>query len=217
MKYALPNKYPIETKDQLEKTANYFDKYLTRFHPADRLRAATAIEKRANDLNVPLDMGWVKNYARAIVGDHISPDFSRNMDMRKHACANKEITIAGKAFKANDLIDSIKSNIDKEAAFDMVDAIFEFDKRAGLEYQWDKSILDPIMTVFGSLHNPNFDKTAALVPGSLEEQLLRYGQRMIRHDLVKHPIKTMEEVSEKGDAMLTHNQTDNPDVPEVAQ
>ena len=55
MKYALKGKYPIETKDQLEKTAKYFDRYLSRFHPMDRVAFATAIEKRASELRADID------------------------------------------------------------------------------------------------------------------------------------------------------------------
>lgn len=165
MKYALKGKYPIETKDQLEKTANYFDRYLSRFHPKDRVEFASAIEKRANDLGVVIGNDWVRNYSRAFTTKAISPDFNHNMDLRKHACINKKISVDGKEVNACDLIDSIKLGVNDNGAYNTVDTLFAFDKIAGLEYQWDKSILDPIMTVFGSLNNSTFD--SEVVVGNL--------------------------------------------------
>jgi len=158
MNYALKGKYPIETKDQLVKTAAYLDRYLPRFHPRERSAFATAIEKRASDLRINLDYDWIKNYSRPMLNrSSVSPDFEKNMDMRKHACVNKDIKINDKNVNTNELIDKIKTAASNQSAYTTVDSIFEFDKLAGLEYQWDKSILDPIMTVFGSLNHSNFD------------------------------------------------------------
>ena len=156
MMYAFNGKYPIETKDQLEKTSSYFDRYLQKFHPKDRVIFSTAIEKRANYLGVETNRDWVKNYARALSNPSISPDFNRNMDLRKVACANSSVEINGKNIKASDIIDTIKSNIEKIGAYATVDCIFAFDKTAGIEPMWDKAIVDPIITVFGSLRDPSF-------------------------------------------------------------
>jgi len=172
MRYALKEKYPIETSDQLEKTAAYFDRYLSRFHPKERMEFATAIEKRATDLHVSLSYPWITNYSRPVLcKSSISPDFERNMDLRKHACLNKMIVVDSKEVKANDLIDKIKDSVTKQSSYTTVDAVFEFDKLAGLEYQWDKAILDPIMTVFGSLNNPKFD--SEVIIGNLTENDLK--------------------------------------------
>jgi hypothetical protein len=65
MRYAIDGKYPVETKEQLEKTATYFDKFLPRFHPKDRIKIASVMSKRASELGVCLDRDWVNNYSRA--------------------------------------------------------------------------------------------------------------------------------------------------------
>jgi hypothetical protein len=158
MRYAIDGKYPIETKDQLSKTAAYFDKYLVRFHPKDRVKIAATMEKRAHELGVYLDNGWVKNYSRAFVeGAEVSPDFSKNIEMRKHACNGKIFKYNDKNIKMETILDKIANKVAETAPYETVDSLFEFDKLAGLEYQWDKTIVDPVMTVFGSLNNPEYD------------------------------------------------------------
>ena len=154
MRYAIDGKYPIETKDQLTKTAAYFDKYLIRFHPNDRVKIASTIEKRASELGMYLDNVWVKNYSRALNDNAvISPDFGKNIEMRKHACNGTKFN---NGVKAEEFLNKLAEAKDQPAKR-IVDMLFDFDKLANLEYQWDKSIVDPIMTVFGSLNNPEYD------------------------------------------------------------
>lgn len=163
MRYAIDGKYPIETKDQLSKTAAYFDKYLVRFHPTDRVKIASTMEKRASELGVCLDNSWIKNYSRAVSeSPAVSPDFKSNLEMRKHACNGVKL---GNGSSASEFIDKIFDLSKTATPYKVVDLIFDFDKLANLEYQWDKSIVDPVMTVFGSMNNPEYD--AVKVAGEL--------------------------------------------------
>jgi hypothetical protein len=172
MRYAIDGKYPIETKDQLTKTATYFDKYLVRFHPKDRVKIAATLEKRASELGVYLDNGWVKNYSRAFIDNaQVSPDFNKNMELRKHACNGQSFKYNDITIKAENLLEKIASQIKNQKTFEVVDALFEFDKLSNLEYQWDKSIVDPVMTVFGSLNNPEYD--AVKIAGDITDYKLR--------------------------------------------
>ena len=41
--------------------------------------------------------------------------------------------------------------------FVLVKALEEFDKQSGLMNEYDHTIVDPVMSVFGSLNNPQFD------------------------------------------------------------
>ena len=172
MRYVIDGKYPIETKDQLTKTAAYFDKYLVRFHPKDRVKIAATMEKRASELGVYLDNGWVKNYSRAFTKEaQISPDFNKNIEMRKHASNGKSFKYNENTVNAGDLLEKIAVQIKDRRTYDVVDALFEFDKMAGIEYQWDKTIVDPVMTVFGSLNNPEYD--AVKVAGDVTDYKLK--------------------------------------------
>jgi len=166
MRYALNGKYPIETLEQLEKTAEYVDKFLTRFTPKERIAISVNLEKRAEELGTYIDKDWIRNYSRPMTNSSaVSPEFHKNMEIRKHACLNKTVTINGKPFNAVDILNRIESEIDKHGSLIVVDELIDFDKLAGLEYQYDRDILDPIMTVYGSLVNSEYD--AVKVAGDL--------------------------------------------------
>ena len=165
MRYALDGKYPIETAAQLIKAAEYFDKNLPRFHPDERVKIASSIDNRANELKVNVDRGWITNYTRMEKTASISPSFENSMKMRKEACIRHRISLPGmevtKEAKYKCLPCEIIKGIVKEASSmspkDLLNVVAEFDKRAGIEYLYDQQILDPYITVFGDLNNPEFD------------------------------------------------------------
>jgi hypothetical protein len=157
MHYALPakKKYPIETAEQLKTASVYFDKYITNFHPAERAAIAETMEKRASELKTYLDNDWIYNYSRR--GATYSPDFGLHMNMRKEACAGKKIDVNGKKIDAVELLEKVASKKDIIPAREMVDLIHGFDKRAGLDNQYDQRVRDPFFTVYGSSTNAKYD------------------------------------------------------------
>ncbi len=56
MRYALPAKklYPIETAEQVKTAAAYFDKYIDRMHPAERVAIADSLAKTSRKLGLLL-------------------------------------------------------------------------------------------------------------------------------------------------------------------
>lgn len=150
MHYAIPakQKYPIETMEQVKEAAAYFGKYLSMFHPAERAAAASCIEKRACDLGVTLDAPWISNYSKTASRPY-SPEFELHMGMRKEACKGRRITVAGKTFAADEILEKIASKRDTAKPSEMVDLLSDFDKTAGIEGQYDRRIRDPFFTVFG--------------------------------------------------------------------
>jgi len=157
MHYALPSAemYPIETEEQVKLANDYFGKYMTKFHPVERATIATNIEKRASALNMDLESGWVKNYSRR---DSYSPDFDLHMKMRKEACVGKKVTIEGKELEVDALMSKVAASKDHVRPQDMMTALADFDKKAGLEHLYDQRFRDPVFTVFGSASNPYFDQ-----------------------------------------------------------
>ena len=157
MHYALPekSKYPLETEEQIKLANDYFGKYIDRFHPVERATIAGNIEKRASAMGMYLDSGWVQNYARRT---EYSPDFDLHMKMRKEACAGQKIEFKGAGIvDACELLDKLASHKDQYKPKDMIYALAQFDKAAGLESKYDHHMRDPIFTVFGSASRPGFD------------------------------------------------------------
>lgn len=170
MHYALQNKYPIETEGQVKTAVEYFDKFISRFQPMDRAVIAFNIEKRAADLSVDMSKPWVTNYARMFhKSASVSPDFERNIQARKDICVQRDITInvGSGQVKAAEMLDRIVKNRSVMPGVAMVKAIEAFDKTASLAPEYDSRIVDPVLTVFGSLRNAEYD--AMKVAGDLTD------------------------------------------------
>lgn len=157
MHFALPSKkkYPIETVEQLKTAALYFDKYLDHFHPAERVCIAGSMEKRASDLKTFLNNDWIYNYSKN--GNSYSPNFELHMNMRKEACAGKNINFNGKNIEASDLLEKIAAKKNELKPKDMINLIYDFDKKAELTSHYDRRIRDPFFTVYGSSDNAKRD------------------------------------------------------------
>lgn len=163
MHYALGKEYPIETEAQVKTAMQFFDKYLTRFEPSDRVKVACNIDSRVNDLKMVVDSSWVTNYSRmSKVAAGISPDFEANLYTRKMASERSSLTVDvdGVTLSASDLLDKIAQlKNDGASPAVLIDTIDEFDKVANLVHHYDSLIVDPVMTVFGSLNTPEYDST----------------------------------------------------------
>jgi len=102
------------------------------------------------------------NYSRIEKSAALSPNFKNAMKLRKEACVRYKIKLASinSIDEAPDplvLVDEIvkiSEDMDAKAIFSTVR---EFDKRAGIEYLYDQQIMDPYLTVFGNLSNPEYD------------------------------------------------------------
>jgi len=155
--YALRDKYPINSKPELEKAAAYFDRYLTRFSPDDRVIIAVNMSKQASALSVDIDRPWIDNYSRMVKTGQYSPEFAKRMNDRKTFIKNASIQGTSGADKLAALIDKVVASHDKVESVKMVGVVAEIDKQANLCGLYDSKISDPVMTVFGCSADPHFD------------------------------------------------------------
>jgi hypothetical protein len=161
MHFVLKDKYPIETVEQVKTASVYFETHLRRFDFVDRSVAATAIEKRASELNVKLNSDWIKNYGRMLKKQaSYSPTFDSAIKARKDMCAHYNVKIAneGTYIDSKILLEKIAAEKDAMDPSDMVSTLAEFDKLARLDLHYDSRIMDPIMSVFGNLIDSNYDR-----------------------------------------------------------
>ena len=158
MKFALRDKYPIDTKDQLVKAAEYFDSYLTKMAPSDRMTIATNMEKQASVLRVNLDRDWIYNYSRPFIKcATLSPEFGKSIQMRKQACLGRIKKVNGTSLNLCDMLTQIEKTAKLVSPIKIMKALEAFDKFAELEYAYDNTINDPAMSVFGSVEDPMYD------------------------------------------------------------
>lgn len=161
MHYALKGSYPIETEEQFKTACDYFNKYINKFQPVERTVIAHNLEKRANDLDEVIEYDWINNYSRLTKhGSGYSPDFERNLKLRKEACAVEDLNVKLNENDVNavEVLNKIASSKNAVSPKDMVELISEFDKVAGLEPLYDDRIYDPIFTVYGSNYNSDYDR-----------------------------------------------------------
>ena len=217
MHYTLNGKYPLETEDQVKTASEYFSKYLQRFNPMERITAAVNIEKRAATLGVDIEEPWVLNYSRVMKkAAQYSPDFESSIKMRKEACAKTKATvnISGKSIAAMDFLDKMASQKNEIPGIAMMKGLQEFDKLANLEQFYDNDILDPVMSVFGSLNNPKFDSvkvagdltnydlmSASMNPEKMEKISRSFGKNMSER-FKTGPIKTASDMTSPEQSLL---------------
>lgn len=211
MHYALKGKYPIETEEHVKTAVDYFDTYLSRFNPMDRAAAATNIEKRADELGVDVSRDWITNYSRMLKKEAaISPDFKRNIQLRKNACLKDgiRVTVGGKEVDAIQLLDKVASlNDGCIHGIAIVKALEAFDKLANFEFRYDNDIIDPVLTVFGSLRVPEYD--AEKITGNITdydlvkmsrksdilEKVANVFTQKVADNFKKHPVKTVQSMT----------------------
>lgn len=158
--YALRDKYPINSRAELEKAAAYFDTYLTRFSPDDRVIISINMSKQASALSVDIDRPWIDNYSRMVKTGQYSPEFSKRMNDRKTFLKNASVQGTKGAEKLAALIDKVVASKDQVESVKMVGVVSEIDKQANLCGLYDSKISDPVMTVFGCSADPHFDAYA---------------------------------------------------------
>jgi len=217
MRYALKGKYPIETEDQVKTASDYFSKYLQRFNPMDRVTAAVNIEKRAAVLGMDINEPWVINYSRVMKKTaQYSPDFEDNIKMRKEACLKTKanVSLNNVNLSAVSFLNKIASQKHELSCIAMMKALQEFDKLAELDQYYDNEIVDPVMTVFGSLNNPKFDSvkiagdltnydlmSASMSPEKMEKISKSFGQNISERFHID-PIKTASDMGAPEQSLL---------------
>ena len=157
--FALRNKYPIDDEHQIKTAMNYFDSEIEKLDIKSRMIVSQNIKKQASLLNIDYtEHPWVVNYSRPLVkGAKLSPDFNNSIKRRKEMCKNAELNLRGKKFKASDILDSIEKSASTTHPVQVMYHLEEFDKIANLQSEYDVNINDPVMSVFGSESNPEYD------------------------------------------------------------
>lgn len=171
MHYMLGTKYPIENVEQVKLASKFVESHLTRFDPVERVAMANHLEKRASELGVHIDSPWVKNYARFMKESAYSPEFESAMALRKTACLDLDISVGESTVKAADLCDCMTSASANIAPQDLASMLYDFDKMAGLDLDYDTKLPDPIFTVVGCHSDPEFDQVK--IAGSVTEPKFR--------------------------------------------
>jgi hypothetical protein len=129
---ALPSqdRYPLDSYRDTMNAAKFFEKYASRFHPNDRREYASNLEKRADDLGIPVSRD-VRLYASKSFADKTHISNQVHMRMEKTSGLNKQ--------KYALFYEKIASVTPGTAA----QALSILDEEAGLDNLWDGQIYNP--------------------------------------------------------------------------
>lgn len=140
-RYALPSKtrYPLDSYAHVELASQYFDKYASAFTPEERREYCVNMVKRADELGIS-----VSSEARQYGSVEWAPEdkLALGYTTRKQACGE-----IGALSDTLDMLYEKRAEIEPEL---FAATLGEFDKVAGLDSSYDRSIPDPFASVFGA-------------------------------------------------------------------
>lgn len=134
--YALGNKYPLDSYEQVKKAAAYFDEYGRSFSPEQRREYCQNMLKRAEALNI-----YVHDDVRHYGGDVFAPEETLKVahDARRRLLQDEKLAF---------ILDGLFSQRKELGPELYATALSEFDKLAGLEFEYDKDVPDPFFSTF---------------------------------------------------------------------
>ena len=151
--FALPQegKYPLDSYAQVKKAGEYFDVYVNHMEPAVRREYAANLVKRAADLSLPMS-----DIARKYGSDDFAPEheIKAAFDARRTEIQHDTDNLA----LLGDVEKVARFRMWKEAsaetprsftAAEVVSILAEFDKRAGLDHHYGRTIPDPYYSIYG--------------------------------------------------------------------
>lgn len=135
-RFALGDRYPLDTFEQVKMASSYFDEFWKRMDPADRREYCVKLAERAEELNIP-----ISKTAAAYAGTTYA-----TYDRLKtaHDC---RVNVLREA-KHLDLLEAI---FEKRAELEpelFAETLHEFDKLASIDYYYDRDVVDPFLSTF---------------------------------------------------------------------
>jgi hypothetical protein len=151
--FALPaeQKYPLDNYAQVKAASSYFDEYSRHMAPPMRREYAANLVKRAAVISVP-----VSDLARKYGADSFAPEaeIKAAFDARRLEVDGNEEALAllGEVEKVARIRMWKEASAETAQAFEphqVVELLAEFDKVAGLDHHYDRTIPDPFYSIYG--------------------------------------------------------------------
>lgn len=137
-RFALGDKYPIDTYGQVKQAQAYFDEHSTKFSMEDRRQYAQAVARRADELGVKV-AGRVVDYAGEGYGPHIHAELLK----RANSFGDRP---------ERQVYDNLREKQASVAPEAMVTLLAHADTSLGLDAAYDRAVVgfrDPVAAVYG--------------------------------------------------------------------
>ncbi len=143
--YAWPEekKYPLNTKRNIEKAAEYFELYQSDMDVRKKLEYAVNTKIAANKEEVELEESSINKYAN-LSRELFNPDFYNHVKVRQSY-------LEGIGDEFLELYDEVLTKADDLGPVKTAEILYEIDKKADLSRSYGKGIEDPIVS---TLHLP---------------------------------------------------------------
>lgn len=163
-KYALPKKkrYPLNSKEEVEKAAEYFDKYANSFDSMERLTFAMNTCKEAELQEVPLH-GKIAKYAGINISD-FNENYPSHINIRKKYLLNEE------DFGIYEELLEKSASLGVQTSARALEAI---DLHYGLDKLWGTKLADPILSTCSMQKEAEVEIDGTYVSRSQLNSLLR--------------------------------------------
>lgn len=146
--YALGERYPLDNYEQVLTAVQYFNDYGRRFVPADRHEYCSNLVKRADAVGISIPDAIRRYGSHELAGtDEIKMAFDQRRLLVNDPAERELIDAIEKiAFqvKRGDTIGM--EELDHNMVIGALDA---FDKKAGLEFYYDRDLMDPYFSLLG--------------------------------------------------------------------
>lgn len=131
-------KYAMPDEGHVKIAAAYFKKYALDLHPRHRHMFAENVLRRADELDVDVDTSTLSKWA--------SETWNHNVD----TYLEQRRGMLSPDSDASDMLDKLSSLRNQATPDVFAEALYEFDKKAGLDRKYDKDIPDPWATSMGT-------------------------------------------------------------------
>ena len=135
-RYALDGRYPLDDYAQVKRASAYFDEWHVRMTPEDRHTYAVNMVKRASELGI-----GVSDVARKYGSETYAPE-----EQLKIALAARSDLVEGENVGLLSKVASQAFRVDPDVFCELLG---QFDKHAGLHYQYDSHVPDPYWSTYG--------------------------------------------------------------------
>jgi hypothetical protein len=136
--YALEGKYPINTKDDIKKADEYFNKYAGEFNLESKHEYAKNVCKKATELGVITGHN-IQKYAAANYGSKIR--LEQSLSLRK--------SLLDEDSNLSEAFDKLASYRDKVEPETLAKTLYELDKKANIDRHYNGYLMDPYEAVCG--------------------------------------------------------------------
>lgn len=134
-RFALGQRYPIDSYSDVEKSIDYFNNYWTQFQPEERKEYCTKVASRASELGIALPEP-MSRYGSSTY----SSDLEAHLINRKYMVEEQWAPV----------YDELKTKTSSVSPQEFASMLAKVDEASGAKYLWDGKVCDPWYATFGT-------------------------------------------------------------------